>query len=70
MNRTQLIIIIRTSIRRIMKTDTSQTLIILILMRTYLRNDTRLLMSSKENWLSGSMSLELLNILRSLSALF
>lgn len=70
MNRTQLTIIIRTSIRRIMKTDTSQTLIILILMRTYLRNDTRLLMSSKENWLSGSMSLELLNILRSLSALF
>ena len=70
MNRTQLTIIIRTSIRRIMKTDTSQTLIILILMKTYLRNDTRLLMSSKENWLSGSMSLELLNILRSLSALF
>jgi hypothetical protein len=70
MNRTQLTIIIRTSIRRIMKTDTSQTLIILILMRTYLRNDTRLLMSSKENWLSGSTSLELLNILRSLSALF
>lgn len=70
MNRTQLTIIIRTSIRRIMKTDTSQTLIILTLMRTCLRNDTRLLMSSKENWLSGSMSLELLNILRSLSALF
>lgn len=49
MNRTPLIIIIRTSIKMTMKTDISQILIILTPMKTSLKNDTRLLMSLKES---------------------